>query len=548
MDDKQVRVLFVEDDLVDQIAFKRLVQRENLPYVYTIAGSIAQARQLLAAESFEVILSDFSLGDGTALDVLAATSENVPIIIITGGGNELIAVQAMKAGAADYLVKDREGSYLLALPLTVNKALRQKALTEELHRRDQLLQGVAAALNTLLTISDLAAAMHQALATIGEAASVDRVALFENHPHPVSGLPAVSQRFEWKHPDRLPPVNTPLWQNQPWHDSGMGRWYDLLATGQTISGQVQDFPPLEREILETMHLSSILVAPILIGAEYWGLIGFDTHHHERRWSASDEAILKAMAAGIGGALARQRHEQALRQYAAELGARNEELNAFADTVAHDLKSPLAIITGYANATLAVEENLSNRLRDTLELIGHTGFKMNRIIEALLLLARLSQAEVKREEVDMAAVVAEVLQRLAPMIADYRAEIILPATWPAALGYAPWLEEVWVNYITNGLKYGGLPPRLILGATPQADGNIHFWIQDNGSGLSPAQQARLFTPFTRLEPGRASGHGLGLSIVQRILFKLGGHPFVESQVGHGTTFGFTLPGPPTLYLS
>jgi two-component system sensor histidine kinase/response regulator len=114
-------------------------------------------------------------------------------------------------------------------------------------------------------------------------------------------------------------------------------------------------------------------------------------------------------------------------------------------------------------------------------------------------------------------------------------------WPVALGYAPWVEEVWINYLSNAFRYGGRPPRLELGAEAQPDGRVRFWVRDNGAGLTPEDQARLFTPFTRLDQVQVKGHGLGLSIVRRIVEKLGGQVGVESQIGQGSTFSFTLPG-------
>jgi len=150
-------------------------------------------------------------------------------------------------------------------------------------------------------------------------------------------------------------------------------------------------------------------------------------------------------------------------------------------------------------------------------------------------------EVPTMPLDMASVVAEAQQRLAYMIEEYQAEITLPETWPVALGYGPWVEGVWVNYLSNAIKYGGQPPRVELGATVQADGAVRFWVRDNGPGLTPEEQARLFIPFMQLNQDRTNGHGLGLSIVQRIVKKLGGQVGVESEVGRGSVFSFTLPG-------
>jgi PAS domain S-box-containing protein len=239
---------------------------------------------------------------------------------------------------------------------------------------------------------------------------------------------------------------------------------------------------------------------------------------------------------------RVRAEQALRQNAFELQARNEELDAFSHTVAHDLKAPLNPIIGFAEFLENEYQTLSDEeLREFLRAIGRTGRKMRNIIEELLLLAQMRTADVRKKPLPMANIVAEAQHRLIYMIEEYQAEIISPDTWPSALGHASWVEEVWVNYLSNSMKYGGQPPRVLLGATVGANGMIRFWVQDNGPGLSPEDQAQLFAPFTRLSQARASGHGLGLSVARRIVEKLGGEVGVESDVGHGSVFYFTLPG-------
>ena len=149
-----------------------------------------------------------------------------------------------------------------------------------------------------------------------------------------------------------------------------------------------------------------------------------------------------------------------------------------------------------------------------------------------------------QPLDMGQIVNEARQRLAHMSQECGAEMVLPQAWPQAAGYGPWIEEVWANYLSNALKYGGTPsaaPRVELGATEQPDGLVRFWVRDHGPGLTPEQQAHLFTPFTRLDRS-CKGHGLGLSIVRRIIEKLGGQAGVESAgiPGEGSRFYFTLP--------
>jgi len=244
--------------------------------------------------------------------------------------------------------------------------------------------------------------------------------------------------------------------------------------------------------------------------------------------------------------ARQQAEAALSQLMTELRTRNEELDAFAHTVAHDLKNPATLIVGYAETLAREYTTMSDDERQGfLKTIEQTGYKITTIIDELLLLATLRQSEVEISPLDMVRVVAESISRLTKSIKDAQAQIIWPdaSTWPVALGHSLWVEEVWTNYLGNALKYGSKPfaaPCIELGAAVQPDNMVRYWVRDHGPGLTPEAQARLFTPFTRLDQVRMKGYGLGLSIVRRIVEKLGGQVGLESQVGEGSTFYFALP--------
>jgi len=239
--------------------------------------------------------------------------------------------------------------------------------------------------------------------------------------------------------------------------------------------------------------------------------------------------------------ARDELEQRVAERTAELEERNAELDAFAHTVAHNLKNPTGIIVGYAEV---LEQDLAllsdEKIRMYLRLVAQSGRKVSVIVDELLLLASVREIEeIETEPLDMARIVAEVQRRLTDLIDEFQGEIIVPDSWPAAEGHAPWVEEVWTNYVSNALQYGGSPPHIELGAEVEPDGWVRFWVSDNGPGLSAEEQARLFTPFERLHQARAKGHGLGLSIVQRIVQKLGGQVGVECGE-QGCTFYFTLP--------
>ena len=236
----------------------------------------------------------------------------------------------------------------------------------------------------------------------------------------------------------------------------------------------------------------------------------------------------------------QRVKMQLCEHVAILQAQNKELEAYASTVAHDLKEPLAIMVLTSNLITKIPDLTPDELKEYLQQIKSTAYQMNTIINTLLLFAKVSRSEAPIERVDMGWVVKNVRDRLSHMIKEHQAQLDLPPSWPEAVGYAPWLEEVWANYISNALKHGGRPPRVELGASTQPDGMVRFWTRDNGPGVSPDDQARLFAPFSQIRSFYTPGQGLGLSIAFRIVEKLGGQVGVESEPGKGSQFFFTLP--------
>ena len=331
---------------------------------------------------------------------------------------------------------------------------------------------------------------------------------------------------------------------------------------QTLS----DLPNAElyraMDLRTTVGISMMLAETHLIGRLNIGVLAA-----EREFSEREIALLQAIANQAAVVIHRAKLYGEVQNYAAELeqrvadrtadlsakneelALRNEELDAFAHTVAHDLRSPLSTVIGYLD--LLYEElqemeaaNLPDVLAQTAsvaETIGRVlrqAEHMNSIIGELLLLASVRQTEIQRHPIDQLAVVERAWERLGKR---GTAELILPPAWPLVWGYAPWLEEVWANYLSNALKYGGQPAQITVVAEPLPKGWVRYGVRDNGAGLTAEQAAQLFTPFTRLHHHtRVEGFGLGLSIVARILEKLGGRVGVESELGRGSLFYFELP--------
>ena len=246
-------------------------------------------------------------------------------------------------------------------------------------------------------------------------------------------------------------------------------------------------------------------------------------------------------------LARIQHHLQLHRLQAELvsksrdlASKNAELEAYGHTIAHSLKTPLAAANRFLDILYKFKaENLSEEQRHLLHQAISALAQTGEVVDALLLLSTVAQQSVDAQPLDMGRLVVQALSQLTDLQTRTQASVQVPKAWPRAVGYAPWVGEVWLNLLSNALKYGGSPPRLELDAA--ADGShARFWVNDNGQPLSEDERTRVFLPFTRLQQERAAGHGLGLTTVQRIVSKLGGDVWVGAAPAGGNQFGFTLP--------
>lgn len=226
----------------------------------------------------------------------------------------------------------------------------------------------------------------------------------------------------------------------------------------------------------------------------------------------------------------------------KLEAQNRELDAYAHSVAHDLKTPLTTIVGVSGLMKASGITLTpEQTRESSSVINRTAIKMSTIIDALLLLASVRRTDdVTPSAINLRELAEEACQRLEHVATQHKASITFVGEWQNAMGYAQWIEEVWVNYISNAIKYGGTPPDIHIGCTATGDGMVKCWVRDHGTGIALARRPELFIQFSRLDPRSADGHGLGLSIVKRIILRLGGDVGYEEADGNGGVFWFTLP--------
>jgi two-component system sensor histidine kinase/response regulator len=235
----------------------------------------------------------------------------------------------------------------------------------------------------------------------------------------------------------------------------------------------------------------------------------------------------------------------LRDYAEDLEVKNRELDAYSHTIAHDLTNPLSLITGLVGLVLLKEgTQLSSEAVEMLKSVEDQAVRMSEMVTQLLWMAQLRDASEVLSLLEIEPIVKSAIFRFTDRIEKQSVKVEIESPLPMALGQSIWVEEVFANLVGNAIKYIGSDnpaPKITIRGFKQDDLAI-YEVEDNGIGIAPEDQSRLFEMFSRVRNKRTrdvQGMGLGLSIVHRIVGKLGGEVGVRSVLNEGSIFWFSL---------
>lgn len=258
-----------------------------------------------------------------------------------------------------------------------------------------------------------------------------------------------------------------------------------------------------------------------------------------------EALLKDMPAGVdimGGPSAKMMWLliEERKEVEEELKEVNQELESFTHTASHDLKEPLRSLETFSQFLLDdYADNLDDEGKDYLKRIGAGAARMRNLIDDLLALSRISRIKNPYESVDSGELVKDVLKRLKASLEEANVKVTVDDELPHIHCDATKMKEVFYNLITNAMKYNDKPdPSIEIGTKEKTT----FFVKDNGKGIAEENRDVIFEPFKRGPDAKESGEGtgVGLALVKKIVEEHGGRVWIESEVGKGSSFFFTIP--------
>ena len=516
VEQQNYKVLLVEDDLVDQLAFKRAVRENNLNFDYQVATSVREAEEVLSGQKFDLLITDYHLGDGTAFDYIENVRD-IPVIFVTGGGDEELAVRAMKLGAYDYLIKDAEHNYLRLLPITARNAINHYRSLEQLRFSERRYRDLFEGTTDLI----------QSVSQDGKVKFVNR-AWKETLGY--SEEEALNQSiFEFIHPD--------------YHDHCKNLLSDMFENGPPDEIQIAFLTKDQRKLFVRGNMSI---------KDERGELSTVSIFHDITAQMAVEASLKRVNEELEKKVEIRTTElrksnQDLRKEVdertraeEELIMINDELSTFIYKISHDIRSPLTSILGLVNIAKIEADNESSL--NYINLIEGRVKMLDSILSKLTNVSRIRQGLLERDAIDFEHLIRDILDSIEHIPGFDRIKVDFKVGLPKDfISDQSIVNTILHNLIVNAVKYQRADeqrPFLQISISNHED-EICIEASDNGTGLDPNVKDKVFDMFYR-GTNLSDGTGLGLFIVKKAVKKLNGRIEVESEVGKGSSFKVFLP--------
>lgn len=489
-----LRVLIIDDNRSDRALIIRELQREFPQVEFTEVINASDFEFAISLGGFDAVVTDYQLGWTNGLEILRTIKAHYPrcpVIMFTGTGNEEIAVEALKSGLDDYVLK--QSNRYIRIPPAIRVALNRL----ETQQRAALLE---IRLQTLLN-----------QVKVGIFRSRPDGTLIETNPVflELFGIKSLAQANEMNLLDtqncyarlvHLPPPQNQEREVQLTRSDGTQFWGLLITTLNIIEG-ISVVDGLLEDITERKQAEMILEARV-----------------EKRTAQLN--------------LVNQ-----------ELSSANQDLEEFAYSISHDLRAPLRAIQGFARILLEdFDGSFVSTQLEYLQRIAVNAEKLDTLITDLSAYSRLRQVDIHLESVSLSLVLTEALTLLELEILEQQAQIQVDEPLPLVRGNRLVLVQLLTNLLSNAIKFvaSDVLPQVRVWAEQRGQ-QTRLWIEDNGIGIPSERQQQIFSPFTRLHGEEEyPGTGIGLAIVRKGVERMKGEFGVVSQLGEGSRFWLELP--------
>lgn len=494
-----LRILLIDDNRSDRALVLRELQREFDRLDVQEITSSGELNRAIGAGNFDAVVTDFQLRWTTGLDVLELVKQrypHCPVVMFTNTGTEEVAVEAMKLGLDDYIIK--EPNRYIRVPIAVRVALERRERQQRAALVEIRLQNLLNQVKIGIFRSDANGAIIEANRTFLE----------------LLGAQSPAQ------------VNATNWLD--WQTCYRQLMDESLPQQQEREVQLQRSDGTQFWALLTTTLTTVE-----------GITVVDGLLEDISSRKQAEVALQQLNATL---------ETRVQQRTAELIAVNQDLEEFTYSISHDLQAPLRAIQGFAQILLEdLSETLDVNSLEILQRIRANAEHLKILITDLLAYSHLRRAEIQLEPVDVSSVLAEVMTQLNSNLQHQQAHIAIDEPLPIVQANRLILMQVVINLLLNAVKFvaEGVQPQVRVWAEERTEAGqpstVRLYVEDNGIGIAPDRQQEIFSPFTRLN-GEAEypGTGVGLAIVRKGVERMGGQVGVESQPGQGSRFWIELP--------
>ncbi len=429
-----------------------------------------------------------------------------------------------------------------------------KKMMEKIDHRDALLHTVNDVATILLQseVDEFADVLWHCMGMIAASVNVDRVYIWKNQI--IDGQLCGTRLYDWSD-NAFPKRGEEASVDIPYNKLMPG-WEEALSSGTCVNGIVRDLSEEEQNRLSAQGVLSILIVPVFLQEHFWGFVGFDDCHSERYFSSNEESILRSGSLLIANALLRNEMTLSLSQNAVALEKAVEAAEAasraksdFLSNMSHEMRTPMNAIIGMTSIGMSAGD--LEQKDYAFNKIGDASSHLLGVINDVLDMSKIeaNKFELSETEFDFETMLQKTVDVISFRVDEKRQEftVTLDNEIPHALiGDNQRLIQVITNLLSNAVKFTPEGGRIRLDThleSIQGDlCTLRISVSDNGIGITPEQQKRLFTSFEQAESSTSrkfGGTGLGLAISKRIVQMMGGKIWLNSEPGVGSVFEFTV---------